>query len=116
MRAQTCLFNLFYFAFPDVRRHAAGEGAQPLSQNGLQAAAGVSPGAVAGVVHRFARQQRPAGLVDQLVRRRGALCATFTQEQHALFDVFEDARNASAAAYQEALARQALLLAREIYR
>lgn len=45
-----------------------------------------------------------------------ALAATFTQEQHALFDVFEDARNASAAAYQEALARQAFLLAREIYR
>lgn len=45
-----------------------------------------------------------------------ALAATFTQEQHALFDVFEDARNASTAAYQEALAWQAFLLAREIYR
>ena len=29
---------------------------------------------------------------------------------------FEESRNASAAAYQEALARQAFLLAREIYR
>ena len=45
-----------------------------------------------------------------------ALTASLTKPQHALFLAFEDARNASAAAYQEALARQAFLLAREIYR
>lgn len=44
------------------------------------------------------------------------LAAALTEEQRALFDAFEEQRNASAAAYQEALARQAFLLAREIYR
>lgn len=45
-----------------------------------------------------------------------ALTASLTGEQHALFLAFEESRNASATAYQEALARQAFLLAREIYR
>lgn len=45
-----------------------------------------------------------------------ALTASLTGEQHALFLAFEESRNASAAAYQEALARQAFLLAREIFR
>lgn len=44
-----------------------------------------------------------------------ALTASLTGEQRALFLAFEEARNASAA-YQEALARQAFLLAREMYR
>ena len=44
-----------------------------------------------------------------------ALTASLTGEQRALFLAFEESRNASAA-YQEALARQAFLLAREIYR
>ena len=45
-----------------------------------------------------------------------ALTASLTKPQHALFLAFEESRNASAAAYQEALARQAFLLAREMYR
>lgn len=45
-----------------------------------------------------------------------ALTASLTGEQRALFLAFEESRNASAAAYQEALARQAFLLAREIFR
>ena len=45
-----------------------------------------------------------------------ALAASLTKPQHVLFLAFEEARNASAAAYQEALARQAFLLAREMYR
>ena len=44
-----------------------------------------------------------------------ALTASLTGEQRALFLAFEESRNASAA-YPVALARQAFLLAREIYR
>ena len=45
-----------------------------------------------------------------------ALEATLSAEQRALFDEFADRRNVSAACYQDALARQAFLLARELYR
>lgn len=44
-----------------------------------------------------------------------ALEATLSAEQRALFDEFADRRNVSAACYQDALARQAFLLARELY-
>lgn len=45
-----------------------------------------------------------------------ALEETFTPEQHRLFRAYEDCRNDSAACYQDALARQAFLLARAIFR
>lgn len=45
-----------------------------------------------------------------------ALEETFTREQHRLFCAYEDSRNDSAACYQDALARQAFLLARSIFR
>lgn len=45
-----------------------------------------------------------------------ALEETFTPEQHQLFCAYEDSRNDSAACYQDALARQAFLLARSIFR
>lgn len=45
-----------------------------------------------------------------------ALEETFTPEQHRLFCAYEDCRNDSAACYQDALARQAFLLARSIFR
>lgn len=45
-----------------------------------------------------------------------ALEATFTPEQQSLFLAYEDSRNDSAACYQDALARQAFLLGRAIFR
>lgn len=45
-----------------------------------------------------------------------ALEATFTPEQQRLFDEFAERRNDSACRYQDALARQAFLLGREIFR
>ncbi|WP_417042916.1 hypothetical protein [Dysosmobacter sp.] len=45
-----------------------------------------------------------------------ALEETFTPEQHRLFQAYEDSRSDSACAYQDALARQAFLLARAIFR
>ncbi len=47
---------------------------------------------------------------------REALDATFSPEQRELFLTYEDTRNASAAASEDALARAAFLLAREIFR
>ena len=45
-----------------------------------------------------------------------ALSRTFTEEQKKLFLVYEDARNACAGASEDAYARQAFLLAKEIFR
>ena len=45
-----------------------------------------------------------------------ALFRTFTEEQQKLFLAYEDARNACASVSEDAFARQAFLLAREIYR
>lgn len=45
-----------------------------------------------------------------------ALEETFTPEQHKLFEAYEDSRSDSACAYQDALARQAFLLGRAIFR
>lgn len=45
-----------------------------------------------------------------------ALEATFTAEQQALFLTYEDCRNDSASRYQDALARQAFLLGRAVFR
>ena len=44
-----------------------------------------------------------------------ALSATLT-DQHALLDSYEDASAAAGSAYQDAYARRAFLLAREVYR
>ena len=44
-----------------------------------------------------------------------ALSRTFTEEQKKLFLVYEDARNACAGASEDAYARQAFLLAKEIF-
>lgn len=45
-----------------------------------------------------------------------ALSDTFTSQQQALFRAYEDARSESQSAYQDAFARRAFLLAREVYR
>ena len=45
-----------------------------------------------------------------------ALCRTLTPEQHKLFLAYEAARNATASAAEDAYARQAFLLAKEIFR
>ena len=45
-----------------------------------------------------------------------ALCDTLSPEQRKLFLAYEAARNACASASEDAYARQAFLLAREIYR
>ena len=45
-----------------------------------------------------------------------ALSATFTQEQKKLFLAYDDARNAAASLSESEFARNAFLLAREIYR
>jgi len=45
-----------------------------------------------------------------------ALSATLTDQQRALLDSYEDASAAAGSAYQDAYARRAFLLAREVYR
>ena len=45
-----------------------------------------------------------------------ALRAQLTERQQALFLTYEDRRNDTACLYQEALARQAFLLGREVFR
>ena len=45
-----------------------------------------------------------------------ALCRALTPEQHKLFLTYEAARNATASAAEDAYARQAFLLARDIFR
>ena len=45
-----------------------------------------------------------------------SLRATLSEEQAALLDAYQDIRNSTAIAYGDAYARQAFLLAREIYR
>ena len=49
-------------------------------------------------------------------RAAAALRATLSDAQSSLFDSYESARNATAGAYQDAVARRAFLLAREVYR
>ena len=46
----------------------------------------------------------------------GALEATLTAAQKDLFRAYENTRNDSESAYQDAFARRAFLLAREVYR
>ena len=61
----------------------------------------------------------PGGYYAAMARESDALRAleaTFTAEQRALFPTYEDCRNDSAAHYQDALARQAFLLGRTIFR
>ena len=45
-----------------------------------------------------------------------ALCSTLSKEQHKLFLAYDDARNATASVAEDAYARQAFLLAKEIFR
>ena len=45
-----------------------------------------------------------------------ALSATLTDQQRTLLDSYEDASAAADSAYQDAYARRAFLLAREVYR
>ena len=45
-----------------------------------------------------------------------ALTASFTADQRKLFLAYEEARNAAEGASEDAFARQAFLLAREVYR
>lgn len=45
-----------------------------------------------------------------------ALNATFTEEQSSLFRVYDNARSACEFSFEDAYARQAFLLAREIFR
>ena len=45
-----------------------------------------------------------------------ALSATLTDQQRTLLDSYEDAYAAAGSAYQDAYARRAFLLAREVYR
>lgn len=45
-----------------------------------------------------------------------ALCRTLTKEQHKLFLAYEEAHNATASAAEDAYARQAFLLAKEVFR
>ena len=45
-----------------------------------------------------------------------ALTASFTADQRKLFLAYEEARNAAASVSEDAFARQAFLLAREVYR
>ncbi|MGI5987396.1 MAG: hypothetical protein ACOX7M_04580 [Dysosmobacter sp.] len=66
--------------------------------------------------HRTFSPGTTHGAIRREAAAAEALTASLTGEQRALFLAFEESRNASAAAYQEALARQAFLLAREIFR
>ena len=62
------------------------------------------------LVHEyFTRLKQEAQTAD-------ALCDTLSPEQRKLFLAYEAARNACASASEDAYARQAFLLAREIYR
>ena len=55
-------------------------------------------------------------LLKQEAQAADALCDTLSPEQRKLFLAYEAARNACASASEDAYARQAFLLAREIYR
>lgn len=61
-------------------------------------------------------EQPDAALCQQETAAMDALCSTLSKEQRACFLRYEDARNATAGAVAEALARQAFLLAKTIYR
>lgn len=54
--------------------------------------------------------------LKQEAQTADALCDTLSPEQRKLFLAYEAARNACASASEDAYARQAFLLAREIYR
>ena len=54
--------------------------------------------------------------LKQEAQTADALCDTRSPEQRKLFLAYEAARNACASASEDAYARQAFLLAREIYR
>ena len=54
--------------------------------------------------------------LKQEAQAADALCDTLSPEQRKLFLAYEAARNACASASEDAYARQAFLLAREIYR
>ena len=54
--------------------------------------------------------------LKQEAQAADALCDTLSPEQRKLFLAYEAARNACASASEAAYARQAFLLAREIYR